>query len=171
MLIFNWMKHGRMGDAFSKAGLFFVLSVALSFSATLSFAAIETNKMVSMQLDSVNGNPSLKIITEMPISYRYTIYDSNDPVRIVLNFPHLEIDAISSLSDVTLPPVQKVEVSSYELTGGRMGRVEVVLSEMADYDVLVNGTEFVLTLFLKTDQVTVATIEPVAIIILFIDST
>ena len=145
----------------SKIGLFFVLSIAMLLFAALSFAAIETNKIISMQMDSVNGSPALRIVTEKPIGYRFTIYDSTDPVRVVVNFPHMDIDAVSSLTDVNQLPARKVDVSSHDLVWGQMGRVEIVLSEMADYDVTTNGNEFLLTLLLKTDQVTTTAVEPV----------
>ncbi len=145
----------------SKIGLFFVLSIVMLLSAALSFAAIETNKIISIQMDSVNGSPALRIVTEKPIGYRFTVYDSTDPVRVVVNFPHMDIDAVSSLTDMNQLPARKVDVSSHDLAWGQMGRVEIVLSEMADYDVTTNGNEFLLTLLPKTDQVTTTTVEPV----------
>lgn len=124
------------------------------FLPALSFAAIESNRMVAMQMDSVNGNPTLRLVTEKPVGYRYTVYDSQDMSRVVLSFPHMEVAAIASLTPVDQPPVQQVEVSSHELTGGRMGRVEIVLSRMLAYDVAINGNQFELTLLRKSDQVT-----------------
>jgi type IV pilus assembly protein PilQ len=149
-----------MGKVVRKIGIFFILPIAMLLSAALSFAAIDTNKTVSMQMDSANGNTILRIVTEKPIGYRYTIYASNDLARVVVNFPHMDIDTVSSLVEVNQPPVQKVNVSSHDLAWGRMGRVEIVLSEMADYDVTTKGNEFVLTLLLKAGQVTTAAVEP-----------
>lgn len=154
--------NSRIRKVDCKIELFFLLSIAMLLPAALSFAAIETNKMVSMQMDSAKGCPILRIVTEKPIGYRYTVYDSEDLARVVINFPHMDTDAVSSLTDVNQPPVQRVDVSSYDTTWGRMGRVEVVLSKVADYDVAINDNEFVLTLLRKEDQANTAAVEPVS---------
>ncbi len=161
--MYDLIENSLMWKVVCKIGLFFVLLICILLSAELSFAAIETNKIVSIQVDSVKGNPSLRIVTEKSIGYRYTVYDSNDLTRVVITFPHMDVDAVSSLTNVNLPPVQKVDVSSHDEAWGKMGRVEVVLSEMTDYDVIVNGRDFVLTLLLKGDQITTATADSVSI--------
>lgn len=158
--MFDWIGNSRMRKVVTKIGWVFVLSISMVLSASLSFAAIETNRMVSVQMDDTKGYPTLRIVTEEPIGYRYTVYDSDNLTSVVLNFPHMFINAIPSLTDVNQPPVKRVDVSSHDLPWGRMGRVEVVLSEMANYDVAINGNEFVLTLLLKVDQGTTAAVVP-----------
>ena len=143
-------ENRRRGKALGHSGRILVLALAMLLAATMGFAAVETNRLVSMRVDTVKGHPALRIITKKPIGYRYVVYDSYDPARVVLNFPHMDIAAVSTLSDVNQPPVEKVEASSHTLPGGRMCRVQVVLSRMADYDIATNGNEFVLTLKPKT---------------------
>jgi hypothetical protein len=146
-----------------KAELFFLLAFALLFPAGLSFAAVETNKMVSMQIESSKGGPVLRIVTEKPIAdFAYTAYNSGDWSRVVIAFPHMNTGAISSLTDVNQPPVQKVDVLSDNTTWGRMSWVEVVLFKAADYDVAINYNEFVLTLLRSEEQANSAAVEPVA---------
>jgi hypothetical protein len=146
-----------------KAELFFLLAFALLFPAGLSFAAVETNKMVSMQIESSKGGPVLRIVTEKPIAdFAYTAYNSGDWSRVVIAFPHMNTGAISSLTDVNQPPVQKVDVLSDNTTWGRMSWVEVVLFKAADYDVVINYNEFVLTLLRSEEQANSAAVEPVA---------
>jgi hypothetical protein len=96
----------------------------------------------------------LRIVTEKPIGYRYTVYDSNDPnlSSVVISFPLMDIDAVSSITDVNQPPVQRVDVSSDDKAWGRLAQVEVVLSQVADYDVTVIENKFMLTLPLKASQ-------------------
>jgi type IV pilus assembly protein PilQ len=139
----------RTGAVHSMVRFFLILAVMMPLSAGLCFAENETNKMVSLQMEEANSGAALRIVTDKPIGYRYTVYDSIDPVRVVIDFPGMDIDSVSNLSEVDLAPVQNVDVSSYDLTSGRLGRVEVVLSSAADYDVKIEGNEFVLSLTAK----------------------
>jgi len=145
-----------------KTELFFLLAIAMLFPAGLSFADIETNKMVSMQMESSKGYSVLRIVTEKPIAdFAYTAYNSGNLSRVVIAFPHMDTGAISSLTDVNQPPVQKVEVWS-DTSWGRMSWVEVVLFKVADYDVAINYNEFVLTLLRNKEQANTAAVEPVS---------
>lgn len=121
-------------------------------TATLSFAGSETNTMVFLQISSAKGAPALKIVTEQPIGSHYTVYDSDDLSRLVIDFPYMDYNAVSSLTDVNQPPVQKVDVSSYDMTWGRLSRVEVVLTHATGYYVVVSDNEFVQTLRQKAAQ-------------------
>ena len=144
-------------------GLFFLLAIAMLFPAGLSFSAIETNKMVSMQMESSKGDPVLRIVTEKRIAdFAYTAYNSGDWSRVVIAFPHMNTGAISSLTDVNQPPVQKVDVLSDNTAWGQMSWVEVVLFKVADYDVAINYNEFVLTLLRSEEQANSAAVEPVS---------
>ena len=144
-------------------GLFFLLAIAMLFPAGLSFSAIETNKMVSMQMESSKGGPVLRIVAEKPIvDFAYTAYNSGDWSRVVIAFPHMNTGAISSLTDVNQPPVQKVDVLSDNTAWGQMSWVEVVLFKVADYDVAINYNEFVLTLLRSEEQASSAAVEPVS---------
>ena len=146
-----------------KTGLFFLLAIAMLIPAGLSFSAIESNKMVSMQMESSKGGPVLRIVTEEPIAdFAYTAYNSGDWSRVVIAFPHMNTGAISSLTDVNQPPVQKVDVSSDNTAWGKMIWVEIVLFKVADYDVAINYNEFVLTLLRSEEQANSAAVEPVS---------
>lgn len=148
------MDNSHIRKLAGNIGVFFLLTFTMLLPSTLSFAANETNRMVSMQMNSVKGNPVLRIVTEKPIGYRYTVYDSNDLnlSSVVISFPFMDIDAVSSITDVNQPPVQRVEVSSDYKAWGRLAQVEVVLSQMADYDITVTDNKFMLTLLLKAGQ-------------------
>lgn len=132
-----------------------LLSAALVLSVGFSFAAVESNKMVSLEIDSADAGPTLRIVTEKPVGYRYTVYDSIDPVRVVVDFPGMDVEGVASLENVALSPVSRVDVSSVGLTSGQLGRVEIILGDIADYDVAIRDNEFVLSLASK-DAVTVS---------------
>lgn len=139
------------------------MAIAMLFPAGLSFAAIETNKIVSMQMESAKGSPVLKIVTVKPIGdVAYTTYTSGDLSRVVIAFSHMDTSAVSSLTDVNQPPVQKVDVLSGDTTSGRMGWIEVVLFKGADFDVAINDNEFVLTPLWNEEQANTATVESVS---------
>ncbi|WP_303722652.1 type IV pilus secretin family protein [Malonomonas rubra] len=120
--------------------------VTLLLPAVSCLAESAPNKMVSLSMEKHDGKPAIRIVTENPVGYRYTVYDSIDPVRVVLDFPGMDVAGVQSLSKSDMPPVSKVDVSSYDLTSGKLGRVEVVLSNSSDYDVTINDNEFLLVL-------------------------
>jgi type IV pilus assembly protein PilQ len=101
--------------------------------------------MTSLDFDNSTNGPVVKIVTENPVGYRYTVYDSIDPVRIVIDFPGMDVDSILSLKDLSGSVVESVDVSSFDLTSGKLGRVEIVLANIADYDVSIENTEFQLS--------------------------
>ncbi len=148
------MDNSHIGKLAGSIGVFFLLTITMLLPSTLSFAAKETNRMVSIQMSSVKGNTVLTIVTEKPIGYRYTVYDSDDLnlSSVVISFPLMDIDAVSSITEVNQPSVQRVDVSSDDKAWGRLAQVEVVLSQAADYDVAVIGNKFMLTLPLKAGQ-------------------
>jgi type IV pilus assembly protein PilQ len=51
------------------------------------------NKLQAVSLEG-GATPSVLIQTEQPVGYRYTIYDSFDPLRIVIDFPGLDASAV-----------------------------------------------------------------------------
>jgi hypothetical protein len=148
------MDNSHIGKLAGSIGVFFLLTITMLLPSTLSFAAKETNRMVSIQMSSVKGNTVLTIVTEKPIGYRYTVYYSDDLnlSSVVISFPLMDIDAVSSITEVNQPSVQRVDVSSDDKAWGRLAQVEVVLSQAADYDVAVIGNKFMLTLPLKAGQ-------------------
>ncbi len=106
---------------------------------------VEGNVMTSLDLLTEDGSPTIKISTQNPVGYRYTVYDSIDPLRIVIDFPGMDVDSILSLKNLAQDPLVSVDVSSFDLTSGKLGRIEVVLTKLVDYDVSIDGTDFKLS--------------------------
>jgi type IV pilus assembly protein PilQ len=121
----------------------------LFISLSLLFAGqswgVDNNVMTSLNVDSTAEVAVVKMSTQNPVGYRYTVYDSTDPLRVVIDFPGMDVDSILSLQDVNTPPIESVDVSSFDLTSGKLGRVEIVLSELLDYDVSIDKTDFKLS--------------------------
>lgn len=103
--------------------------------------AINGNQLVSVVVENTSGGSIALVKTRDPVGYRYTVYDSYDPIRVVLDFPGLDV---SSLSDQVVgddPLVKEIKVSSFELTSGRLGRVELVLTKSSEYEIVIAENE------------------------------
>ncbi|WP_162148604.1 type IV pilus secretin family protein [Desulfuromonas sp. TF] len=84
----------------------------------------------------------MDIHSQDPVGYRYTVYDSLDPVRIVLDFPGMDVSELDDSIQVDAPPLQEIRVSSLDLTSGKLGRIELLLAKVADYDIRLEGNHF-----------------------------
>ena len=47
----------------------------------------DANKLTAVSLDSAAAEATILIETERPVGYRYTVYDSFEPTRVVIDFP------------------------------------------------------------------------------------
>ncbi|MDW7643676.1 MAG: type IV pilus secretin PilQ [Desulfuromonadales bacterium] len=108
-------------------------------------AKTSTNRLVEIQVQEANGLPVVGLVTEKPVEYRYTVYESFDPVRVVIDFPGMDVSAVSPLTAVNQSPLQEIKASTTELPSGKLGRVELVLSKPSAYDVSLVKERFTLT--------------------------
>lgn len=121
----------------------FVTIVALILLlSTSSFGADPGNQLVSVAMDSTATSPTVLIQTTEPVGYRYTVYDSYEPVRVVVDFPGMNMADVKESLAVNLGVVQEVRVATFELSSGNLARVEVLLNKNADYQVLLNEKQF-----------------------------
>ncbi|MBE0500149.1 MAG: type IV pilus secretin PilQ [Desulfuromonadales bacterium] len=109
--------------------------------------------MTSLNLDESTPAPTVRITTENPVGYRYTVYDSIDPIRIVIDFPGMDVESILSLKNLSGAPVKSIDVSSFDLTSGKLGRVEIVLGKLIKYDIAIEGTDFTVAFAETADEV------------------
>jgi len=109
------------------------------------FAAAPVNKMDKVDISTASGSPVVMITTENPVGYRYTVYDSIDPVRVVVDFPGMDVDAVDAPEVNDAGVVSDVKISSFDLTSGKLGRLEVILSRSAAYDVSLTDNVFTMT--------------------------
>jgi type IV pilus assembly protein PilQ len=94
--------------------------------------AAQPNRVQNVVLD---GN-DVVIETMLPVDGEYAVYDSVDPTRIVIDFSEVAIEnsVFPPLPD-SHPFVRSFRASSFDLSSGRMGRIEILLAQAAEYDV------------------------------------
>lgn len=102
----------------------------------------QTNSLQSITIDEEATLPTVFLQTEKPVGYRYTVYDTFDPVRVVLDFPSMDVTGIPGLENISLGPLTDIKTSLIDLPSGKLGRVEFYLSEVANYNVSLAGTDF-----------------------------
>jgi len=120
--------------------LSFVLGLVL---LTATFACAQTsNKLLSVQSQGTAEGPAVTLKTQAPVGYRYTVYDSFDPVRVVVDFPGMDVSQVKDSLKLTEPNLKEVRISSFDLESGVLGRVEIVLEKTAGYEVSLAGNEF-----------------------------
>jgi type IV pilus assembly protein PilQ len=98
-------------------------------------AAMENNRLLSISVDKEAALPTVCIRTDRPVGYRYTVYDSHNPVRVVIDFPGMDVTGIAAPIKVDATPLREIQVFSLDLPSGKLGRVELLLTREAKYDV------------------------------------
>lgn len=121
-----------------------LVHVAVGILLLTSSPAIAQDLNVINALDVASGpeGAAVKIETGLPVGYRYTVYDSFDPVRVVVDFPGMDTSTLEPVQKFSVAPVQEVRVSSFDLESGKLGRVEILLDKATNYEVELNGKQF-----------------------------
>ena len=101
----------------------------------------EGNVLTSVNFETVEDSPTVLIGTKLPVGYRYTVYDSFDPTRVVIDFPGMQVEKTAFSMPVHSSPVEEVRVSSFELSAGNLARVEIILNQTKNYDVLLQDNQ------------------------------
>lgn len=104
------------------------------------------NRLKAISVDSQPEAVNVVINAYDPIGYRYTVYDSQDPRRIVIDFRGMDVSEISSPIVSESFPVSEVRISSFDLTSGKLGRVEILLGSESDYNVTLDENNLKLSL-------------------------
>lgn len=132
----------RHGGRFFALALVSITLLLLAVSPPLATAQEGENRLLSIGMDKEGTQPTVVINTQDPVGYRYTVYDSLDPVRVVLDFPGMDVFSIETPIRVDALPLQEIRVSSFDLSSGKLGRVELLLSSAANYEVILSGNDF-----------------------------
>ncbi|WP_197463748.1 type IV pilus secretin family protein [Desulfuromonas sp. DDH964] len=120
-----------------------MVAVCLTLSVAEVYAAQKKeNAIASIDVANQAADTAVKIVTKDPVGYRYTVYDSFDPVRVVVDFPGMDVSEIGKTIPVKDGAIQEVRVSSFDLTSGKLGRVEMLLTTAAKYEVSLEGNTF-----------------------------
>jgi type IV pilus assembly protein PilQ len=115
---------------------------ALLVMSGAAWSADTVNKLVSVSVESDAASPTVLVETAEPVGYRYTVYDSFEPTRVVIDFPGMELAGVDETTPVNLGAVQEVRVAGFDLSSGKLARVEILLAENTDYQVKLDGKAF-----------------------------
>jgi type IV pilus assembly protein PilQ len=132
-------KTGRFGQYLISGLVTFLLINGLAWGAD------NANKLIAVSMEKGTQSPTVLIETSEPVGYRYTVYDSFEPTRVVIDFPGMvisdEADKIAGDQSV----VREVRVASFTLASGQLSRVEIMLAENTEYQVNLDGNKFRVT--------------------------
>jgi type IV pilus assembly protein PilQ len=155
------MRHARYKNVsfclrgFLLAGLFTVFAL-LTPPAALAQGVIgadKDNRIIEASIEQKNGSAVAHIRTEKPVGYRYTVYDSFDPVRVVIDLPGMDISGVDTLIKSDDPVVKEMRISSFELTSGKLGRVELVLADSVAYEVNISNNDFLVVFSAPSQEI------------------
>jgi type IV pilus assembly protein PilQ len=105
------------------------------FCAVPLYAEDPLNRLADVSVQALDGKVLVRLSSEQPVGYRYTVYDSIDPVRVVVDFPRMEMGEIKSPVMVGQGGVQEIRFSTFELSLGTLVRAEILLDEQTAYKV------------------------------------
>ncbi len=116
--------------------------VALLLLNGLAWGADDANKLLAVSVDSSAATPTVLIQTAEPVGYRYTVYDSFEPTRVVIDFPGMGLSDVAEMIQVDQGAVESIRVAGFALSSGKLARVEILLAEGTEYQVNLDGKEF-----------------------------
>jgi type IV pilus assembly protein PilQ len=128
----------------------FGLSFSCHAADLTSTASPLPNKLLNVSFD----DQSVVFETEKPLNGEFAVYDSVDPLRVVVDFSGMQIDAANFPSQVSNHAyLDSIRSSSFDLSSGQMGRVELLLKQATDFEVqpLDNGLRLVFKSISGTD--------------------
>lgn len=132
------MFSGRIKDVLTcfKLALLPLLVLVLLVGAERGHAVDPgtTNTLEDIRVSTQDGTTAVDIVTAMPIGYRYTVYDSLQPVRVVIDLPGTDVSAVRPAA-VNSPVVKSIRTTPFDLTSGKLGRIELLLSRSVHYQV------------------------------------
>ncbi|PLY02890.1 MAG: hypothetical protein C0624_07485 [Desulfuromonas sp.] len=137
-------------------GLLTALVVTMLVGSAAVAADDEGNRLKAVEISTDQQGAAVTIAAQRPIGYRYTVYDSQDPRRIVVDFRGMDVSAVTSPILSEAAPVSEVRVSSFDLTSGKLGRVEILLTAEGDYNVVLDESKLNITVAAPDGAATVA---------------
>ncbi len=144
------MRNPAMMYSVSRAWVWLVTGLVLMGGLILPASPVraeeeKSNSIVAVGLAPESEPTTVVIRTDRPVGYRYTVYDSYDPVRVVVDFPGMSVPSSLPAVYPGSGPVQEIRLSSFDLTSGALGRVELLLHTAVKYATALDGTELRLT--------------------------
>lgn len=120
--------------------LFWAAGVLLAAGSALSAQA--PNRLLAVKMEEGAASPTVLIQAAEAIGYRYTVYESFDPVRVVVDLPGMETNSVAGKVQAGPAPLRELRTTSFELASGRLARVEIVLDASTEYQVVTDDGNF-----------------------------
>jgi type IV pilus assembly protein PilQ len=117
-------------------------AVSLLMAAGSAIGAQTTNQLLTVKMEEGTASPTVLIQTAEAVGYRYTVYDSFDPVRVVVDFPGMELGKVPETIPVGVGLLKELKIAKFDLASGSLARVEIVLAGNADYQVALDEKNF-----------------------------
>jgi type IV pilus assembly protein PilQ len=145
-MCYPYAKKGRIRIGMRSLAQLLLPVIMVAFSTLLATAVSAAqngeNAIVGIQVQNHASATTVQIQTKESVANRYTVYDSFDPLRVVVDFPGMDVSEVAKAMPVNEGPVQEVRVSSFDLTSGKLGRIELLLTTSAKYEVTLEGNTF-----------------------------
>jgi type IV pilus assembly protein PilQ len=122
------------------SGLLGVAGLLLTAGGALAVQA--SNQVLAVGIDRTTASPSVLIETAESVGYRYTVYDSFDPIRVVIDFPGMTVGNVPASTKNLPAPLLELKVTKLDLAAGALTRVEIILAASADYQIVPEGRNF-----------------------------
>lgn len=123
-------------------GLVLFSVVGLLLAAGNAAGAQAANQLLAVKMEEGAASPTVLIQTAEAVGYRYTVYDSFDPVRVVIDFPGMSAGKLPETIKAGPAPLKELKVAKFDLASGSLARVEIVLSANTEYQVALDGKNF-----------------------------
>src|SRR5512145_672964 len=138
-----------MADKFRRTGRLRGIVDAVLLTATLlllaaggALGAPASNQLLAVKMEKEATSPTVLIQTAEAVGYRYTVYDSFDPVRVIVDFPGMTVGAIPETIQAGIAPLKELRVARFDLSSGSLTRIEIILATNAEYQIAINGKDF-----------------------------
>ncbi len=99
------------------------------------------NRLQAVVVDTSATEPTVVLTTERAVGYRYTVYDTLNPMRVVIDFPGMDISSVQPEMTLQKAPLESARVTSLTLPSGQLGRVEFLLDRQSTYSVTASGND------------------------------
>jgi type IV pilus assembly protein PilQ len=139
-------------------GMIWIL-VFLLLAVPNVYAENTSNSLGEVSAQMVDGQPVVHIVSEQPVGYRYTVYDSIDPVRVVVDFPRMTLGDVKTPVMVGSGGIQEIRLSTFELSLGSLVRAEILLDAPVEYKVDFADNDMQLSFLTKSTVAHAATTE------------
>jgi type IV pilus assembly protein PilQ len=135
----KFRRFGRWRDIVG-AGLLGMAALLLTAGSAIAVQA--SNQVLAIGMDPTTASPSVLIETAESVGYRYTVYDSFDPIRVVIDFPGMTVGNVPASAKNLPAPLLELKVTKLDLASGALTRVEIILAASADYQIVPEGKNF-----------------------------